>query len=53
MGDGSGGTSERFTDQAEERAEAARAEAEKVGLEENEDEEVTRESLIRDAGLVG
>jgi hypothetical protein len=53
MGDGSGGTSERFTDQAEEQAEAARAEAEKVGLGEDEDEEVMRESLIRDAGLVG
>jgi SNF2 family DNA or RNA helicase len=53
MGNGSRETSERVTEQAEERAEAARAEAEKAGLEDEEDKEVTRESLIRDAGLVG
>lgn len=44
---------EQVTEQAEARAEVARTEAEKVGLEEEEDEEVTWESLIRDAGLVG
>lgn len=53
MGNGGEETGEQVTDQAEARAEAARAEAEKVGLEEEEDEEATRESLIRDAGLVG
>jgi hypothetical protein len=53
MGGGSNGTSKQLTDQAEDRAEAARAEAEKVGLEDNEGEEVTRKSLIRDAGLIG
>ena len=53
MGDDLKDTGEQVTDQAEERAEVARKEAENAGLEEHEEAEVTRESLIRDAGLVG
>jgi len=53
MGDTADNTSEQVTTQAEERAKTARAEAEKAGLSEKNDEEVTRESLIQDAGLVG
>lgn len=53
MGDGDGSTEEGITEEAETRAEAAQAEAAKAGLDNETDEEVTRESIIEDAGLVG
>ncbi len=53
MSNVSEGTGKQVTDQAEERAEAVQAESENAGLEDDDDEDVTEESLIRDAGLVG
>ena len=53
MDDNFGDTGEQITEQAEERAEAAQREAENAGLDEDEEEEVTRESLIRNSGLIG
>lgn len=53
MGSDEDTTSEQVTTEAEERAETARAKAEETGLDEEDDGEVTRESLIQDAGLVG
>jgi hypothetical protein len=53
MDDDFGDTGEQVTNQAEQRAEAAQREAENAGLDEEEEAEVTRESLIRNAGLVG
>lgn len=53
MGERGDSTSETVTTGAEERAKEAQKKAEEAGLDEKEDDEVTRESLIRDAGLVG
>jgi SNF2 family DNA or RNA helicase len=46
-------TSQQVAEEAEERAAAAQAQAEEVGLDEEDEQEVTRASVIRDAGLVG
>ena len=53
MDERANGTDGQLTEKAENRAEAARVEAEKAGLDQKRDQEVTRESLRRDAGLVG